>query len=486
MFAGTLAITTSVYGGRSKEDKTRSQEYKNHAEKRPRLPGTSSHHNTNNDPHVSMPLDFFQQLATRMQEIENQLKQISRFNNPINTTNTRRPPLQAPQNPLNGTPTIQPLSQQQMVRFSVPTRRQSITVVAPKTSMHRTTSPIRRHVERTGRIFLEKNGFTIAKDHSKNILELIKTYAAKYKEVEEIDKFMGQVNKKGKVKFLTEASMFLNCPIIYLTNTSVYLYNKREPHQDTSSTTLKKFNNYFRENSNAIIILLEDSKYYIVTPSENSITEDANFKNSGQSISENIELSLRTFDQSNQVAAQNQLSFGNPSNKPAIEQPQSTSNTKNQENKLPISLTAKTTIQLPNIQKPTTLEHPNKTYNDLKRSRFVINKREYTSFYDALKSIKSLNINEEDFEEFRYEVQGYNNGSANYIIQTAGFFNITIVVFCEHKNYPVSVFNKGGEMRHETNNSVEKFLEVTTSFNDMFFIYKNTEKPYQTVTPPHK
>ena len=140
--------------------------------------------------------------------------------------------------------------------------------------MHRTTSPIRQHVERTGRIFLEKNGFTIAKDHSKSILELIKTYAAKYKEVEEIDKFMGQVNKKGKVKFLTEASTFLNCPIIYLTNTSVCLYNKREPHQDTYSTILKNFNNYFRENSNAIIILLEDSKYYIVTPSENSITED--------------------------------------------------------------------------------------------------------------------------------------------------------------------------------------------------------------------
>ena len=94
LLAGTLAITTGVYGGKSKEP--RKPEDKKHTETKPRAQTTNNNSNTNSHKFVTVPVDFLEQMNQRMQTLENQVKQLSNLNNTNNNTSLDIPkPLQS-------------------------------------------------------------------------------------------------------------------------------------------------------------------------------------------------------------------------------------------------------------------------------------------------------------------------------------------------------------------------------------------------------
>ena len=101
LLAGTLAITTGVYGGKSEEP--RKPEDKKHTETKPRAQTTNSNPNTNSHQFINIPVDFLKQLNERIQSLENQTKQLSNLNNTNNNASLGIPkPLQSiMQIPLN-------------------------------------------------------------------------------------------------------------------------------------------------------------------------------------------------------------------------------------------------------------------------------------------------------------------------------------------------------------------------------------------------
>ena len=256
LLAGTLAVTTVVYGGRGgKSEGKSSQETEKHIEKGPRLSETNSHQAIANSRFGVTPASFVPsatQLKFDLSQLEGKpyamlprlletnASQQTRTNNmsafrpvpkflyTIISTNNQTPPTPSSTKfELKKTITVHTTNMQTGIRHSTKPQNTLRTTQSNTLQSHSFCLSKERSesLESSGRSFLEKAGFTISEICSSSPLELVKEYVIEYDLKVNLDRLEAFYWKCfGSIRFFTKASKTLRRPIIYFSDSVVMLF----------------------------------------------------------------------------------------------------------------------------------------------------------------------------------------------------------------------------------------------------------------------